>query len=66
MFSLTAIILGPDGAERADRGFHDYGAAYRWARRAAGAEDLVSIADLTFRALMRKRGGNLVPVRGAS
>ena len=64
MFSLTAIILGPDGAERADRGFHDYGAAYRWARRAAGAGDRVSIAGLTFRALLRKHRGNLVPARG--
>ena len=59
MFSLTAIITAPDGAERADRGFHTYGAAYRWARSVARADDLVSIAGLTFRASLRKRRGNL-------
>ncbi len=66
MFSLTAIVTAPDGAERADRGFHSYGAAYRWARRAARAGDRVSIAGLTFRALLRKQRGNLIPVRGVS
>ena len=65
MFSLTAIITAPDGAERADRGFHSYGSAYAWARRAARADDLVSIAGLTFRASLRKHRGNLGPVRGA-